>query len=134
MEFFYVFLENLHVDRLSRLIRWEGTVIDAEEGHETWVDSVTTGTLWGNATEELCVDNLSQLKVVLGLVVELQSTNEEEAKSQRLLGSIDVDLWHVHIINEDDHSLSGSLGTILLEGLLVDVFHEVVLEISSRGP
>lgn len=66
-------------------------------------------------------------------MIELKSADEEEAESKWLLGTIDIDLWHVHVVDEHNHLLTSSFGSILFEGLLVDVLHEVLLEVSSGG-
>lgn len=66
-------------------------------------------------------------------MIQLKSAHEEETESKRLLSTIDIDLGHVHIIDEDDHLLASSFWTILFERLLVNILHEVLLKISRRG-
>lgn len=67
-------------------------------------------------------------------MVKLQSTNEEKTKCEWLLSTINIDLWHVQIINEDYHLLAGSLWSVLFESLFIDILHEVLLKVSSRSP
>jgi len=76
----------------------------------------------------LSINNFSQLKIATSLV-KLLSSNQEESQGEGLLGTINVDLWHVHVINEDNHPFTSTLWAVLFECLFVDVLLDDLLEV-----
>jgi hypothetical protein len=79
----------------------------------------------------LSIDNFSEVKLTASLV-ELEPADEELGEGEGLLGSVDVNPWHVHIVDEDDHLFARCLWAVVFEGPLVDVFFNDVLEV-ERG-
>ena len=133
MELLDMFLQNLRVDIFSSFDWRICTIKDTEERHESWIDSITTSALWWDASNKLCVNNFSQLKIIFGLMVELVSSYEEETECKRLLSTINIDVGHIHIIDKDNHLLASRLWTVLFESFLVNILHEVLLKVGCRS-
>lgn len=104
----------------------EGTV----EGHQTWVHFVVRTAGGRDASNVHHIDDLAEIEVTTTLV-ELVSLNEELEERVGWLRSINVNLRHVEVVNEHDHFLSNCAGTVILDGLLLDILLDNGLEVSG---
>jgi hypothetical protein len=127
IEFLEMASQNLRVNLFLGVLVGLGDIEARVEGHDSWVDSVVS-IWWGHTSDVLAVDNVSELKVSSSLI-ELVSADQELKQSIWLLGSINVNDWHVKIIDEHNELLSSCLWSVLFEGSLVNVFFNDLLEV-----